>query len=43
MLSTHAMRKRKLVQDFEPTQSYHGTPNISVFTMNNIYVMESPC
>jgi len=47
MLSTHAMCKEKLGQDFDPTQSCHGTPNISVFTMaltmNNKYVMESLC
>jgi hypothetical protein len=42
MLSTHAMRKEKLEQDFDSTQSYHGTPNISVLTMNNKYVMKSP-
>jgi len=43
MLSTHAMCKEKLGQDFDPTQSCHGTPNINVLTMNNKYVMESPC
>jgi hypothetical protein len=47
MLLTHAMCKEKLGQDLNPTQSYDGTPNISVLTMaltmNNKYVMESPC
>ncbi len=45
MLSTHAMHKEKSGHDFNPTQSYHGTPNINVLTMaltmNNKYVMES--
>jgi hypothetical protein len=39
MLSTHAMRKEKLGHDFGSTQSYHGTPNINVVTMNNKYAM----
>jgi len=43
MLSTHAMHKEKLGHDLNPKQSYHGTPNINVFTMNNKYVMKSPC
>jgi hypothetical protein len=41
------MHKEKMGHDFNPTQSCHGTPNISVLTMaltmNNKYVMESPC
>jgi hypothetical protein len=47
MLSTNAMHKNKLEQDLDPTQSCRGTPNIHVLTialtMNNKYVMESPC
>jgi len=47
MLSTHAMHKEKMGQELNPTQSYHGTPNINVLTvaltMNNKYVMESLC
>jgi len=47
MLSTHAMHQKNMEQDLDPTQSYHGTPNINVLTMaltmNNKYVMESPC
>jgi hypothetical protein len=47
MLSTHAMCKEKLGDNLDPTQSCHGTPNISMLTMaltmNNKYVMESPC
>jgi hypothetical protein len=47
MLSTHAMHKEKMGQELNPTQSYHGTPNINVLTvaltMNSKYVMESLC